>query len=282
MKLKALYRDLQNRLEKAPNADPGFEAFYLLRQVLGISRRDLYGPDREVSEEHISALYRLTHRRLGGEPLQYLLGEWEFFGLPMAVGPGVLIPRPETELLAELALAELAGLQNPRVLDLCSGTGCIPVAVAKHRPDALVWGVELSEEALPYFRRNTAQNGAANVTVVAGDALDPPEEVRARQVHVITCNPPYVTREEMAALQTEVTWEPPMALDGGVDGLDFYRRLPGVCLPLLEPGGLLLLEIGETQGPAVAALLAGAGFGAVEVRQDLGGLDRVVTGRKPG
>lgn len=279
MTLKELYTELQNTLEKAPNSQPDFEAFCLLESVLDITRGDLYGSDRVVEAPALHRLRALARRRLAGEPLQYLLGEWEFYGLPMAVGPGVLIPRPETELLVDLGLAALEGAPSPALLDLCSGSGCIPIALGKARPDAALWGVEASPDALAYFRRNVALNRAGNVTPVEGDVLSLPRELTGRRYRVITANPPYLSEEELGALQTEVAFEPAMALDGGGDGLDFYRALPGICLPLLEPGGTLLLEIGETQGAAVSALLTQAGYGEVTVRRDYSGLDRVVTGR---
>lgn len=283
MTLKELYTELQKTLEKAPNSDSDFEAFCLLHGVLGITRGELYGPApgaaREVEPSALEGLRRLARRRLEGEPLQYLLGEWEFYGLPLLVGPGVLIPRPETELLVDLALSFLEGVPSPAVLDLCAGSGCIPIAVGSRRPDAALWGVELSPPALDYFRRNVALNGAGHITPVAGDVLNLPWELTQRRYHVITSNPPYLSERDMAELQTEVAFEPAMALDGGGDGLSFYRALPGICLPLLEPGGMLLLEIGEAQGPEVAQLLTQAGYQQVTVHRDYSGLDRIVTGR---
>ena len=191
----------------------------------------------------------------------------------------MLIPRPETELLVDAALKAVAGIPSPVVLDLCSGSGCVPGAIACCRPDARVTGVELSPEAFRYFRENASLNGAGNVTPLLGDAFALPPEVRG-PFAAITANPPYIRRGELASLQAEVQREPVLALDGGEDGLDFYRRLPGLCLPLLAPGGVLLLEIGEDQGKAVAGLAAAAGFRQVEVRKDLSGLDRVVLGRR--
>lgn len=280
MTLSEYSRRLQDALAQAPNADPGFEAFLLLEQVCGLRRGDISGGERRATPEESAQLEELLTRRLGGEPLQYLLGQWEFYGLPVAVGPGVLIPRPETELLVDRALAEVAGIHSPVVLDLCSGSGCVPIAIAKERPDARVTGVELSGEALGFFAQNIQLNHIENLRAVQGDVLAPGGFTPPDPCHVITSNPPYIRRGELAGLQTEVIHEPAMALDGGEDGLDFYRALPGICLPLLQPGGLLLLEIGEDQGREVAELLTRAGYREVSVQKDYAGLDRIVSGRR--
>ncbi len=284
MTLNTTYRQLKDTLAKAPNAaeDPGFEASLLLEAVMGITREMLLRDGgREVLATEAEALNALVIRRKSGEPLQYLLGEWEFYGLPFAVGPGVLIPRPETELLVDEALRAVEGLATPMLLDLCSGSGCIPIAVAKNRPDAGVWGVELSEDAYSYFKKNIELNLAQNVTPVHGNALELPLEILSRQWHVITSNPPYIASGQLSGLQAEVQQEPAMALDGGPDGLMFYRRLSTLCLPLLADGGLLAFEIGEDQGEAVKALLIQAGFVQISIKKDYAGHHRVVTGIKP-
>ena len=280
--LEQLYRRGRKALSDRPGAegDTPMEAALLFRSVFGLGRQELLLRGGEAASPDLAgAFWELVRRRLAGEPLQYLLGEWEFYGLPFRVGPGVLIPRPETELLVDAALKAVAGIPSPAVLDLCSGSGCVPVAIACRRPDARVTGVELSPEAFRYFRENASLNGAGNVTPLLGDAFALPPEVRG-PFAAITANPPYIRRGELASLQAEVQREPVLALDGGEDGLDFYRRQPGLCLPLLAPGGVLLLEIGEDQGEAVAGLAAAAGFRQVEVRKDLSGLDRVVLGRR--
>ena len=280
MELQSFYLETKQALAKAPNADPGLEAFFLLEGSCGIRRGDLLAGRGEVSPEQADRVRQLVRRRLDGEPLQYLLGRWEFYGLPMEVGPGVLIPRPETELLVERALEAIREAPSPLLLDLCSGSGCIPIALGKSRPDAKIWGVERSAEALAYFTRNIARNQTANVAAVEGDVFHLPREITGRQYDVITANPPYIASGALSELQEEVRWEPAEALDGGADGLDFYRMLPGICLPLLKLGGLLLLEIGEDQGPPVKALLEAAGYRQAALAQDLSGLDRIVSGRR--
>ena len=272
-----LYRMGKKALAALPGGKDNspMEAAFLFEKVFGLDRGALLLRGGEPAPAPQAETYRnLLRRRLEGEPLQYLLGEWEFYGLPFAVGPGVLIPRPETELLVDRALELCRGLPSHALLDLCSGSGCIPIALGKALPGARVWGVELSPFALEYFRRNIAGNGAGNVTAVAGDIFALPEEITGRRYRVITANPPYIPRGELAGLQAEVQQEPALALDGGADGLDFYRRLPALCRPLLETDGWLLLEIGEGQGAAVSGFLKAEGFGKVEVIKDLSGLER--------
>lgn len=281
--LEQLYRQGRTTLSQLPGAGDNspMEAAFLFERVLGVSRGELLrrgaepAPAREAGE-----FLALVRRRAQGEPLQYLLGEWEFYGLPFAVGPGVLIPRPETELLVDAALSAAEDIPSPALLDLCSGSGCIPIALASRLPQARVWGVELSPEAMGYFRKNLLAHRLGNVTAVEGDVLALPEEVTCRKYHVITANPPYIPHGELAGLQAEVRWEPGMALDGGTDGLDFYRRLPAICCPLLEPGGRLILEIGEGQGAAVAGLLENAGFQEIQITKDLSGLERRISAEK--
>lgn len=279
--LSELYQTGRRLLSGRGTGDSPMEAAMLFGKVFGLDRGALAirggeKPDPEGAEQFLS----LLGRRLEGEPLQYLLGEWEFLGLPFFVGPGVLIPRPETELLAETALSMAEGLSSPSILDLCSGSGCLPIALGHFRPDAGVWGVELSQKAMEYFRRNLERSGLGSVAAVQGDVFALPEEISKRQYQIITVNPPYIRRDALPTLQEEVQREPRMALDGGEDGLDFYRRLPEICHTLLAPDGVLLLEIGEEQGAAVSALMTSAGYREVAVKKDLSGLDRVVLGRK--
>ncbi|MEG1874925.1 MAG: peptide chain release factor N(5)-glutamine methyltransferase [Angelakisella sp.] len=277
--LALLYRRCRDLLRTVEPDNAANEAAWLMERVFGLSRQSLLAQGSCVAEPSLAdQLRELTDRRLAGVPLQYLLGEWEFYGLPLFVGPGVLIPRPETELLVELTIDFLAAVTNPLLLDLCSGSGCIPLAIGSARPDALLWGVELSEQAFPYFQRNCHRLQQKNVTPVQGDIFLLPATVTHRRYHAITANPPYIAAEELATLSAEVSHEPVLALDGGSDGLAFYRHIPALAATLLAPNGLLALEIGNEQGAAVAALVGGAGFDRVTVHPDLSGNDRVVTG----
>lgn len=259
-----------------PGTDRAFEVSCLFEGAFGLPR---YAPGLDARQAGAPALERFfAHcRKLAeGEPLQYLLGEWEFFGLPFFVGEGVLIPQPDTETLVETALGLMEGTPSPVVADLCAGSGCVGISIAHMRPDARVYALELSEAALPYLARNIERNGAP-VEALHCDALAPPA---LPPLDGVVSNPPYISREEMAGLPPQVKREPEMALYGGGDGLDFYRALPGVYRPLIKEGGFLALEVGYTQAEAVAALVRGAGFHAVETRRDLAGVARVVTGLK--
>ncbi len=282
--LNLLYRQLRDKLAAILGADidSGFEAMQLLEAAGNISRERLLRDGNLPPPEGIcAALEPLLTRRLSGEPLQYILGRWEFYGLPFSVGPGVLIPRPETEMLVDLALEEAKHLPHPTLLDLCSGSGCIPIAFGTHCPHARVLGVELSPLAMEWFQQNIVLNHAENVTTCAGDALDPPPLAAEHRWQIITSNPPYIATPQLKSLQQEVLHEPVMALDGGKDGLDFYRKLPSLCCDLLTPGGLLLLEIGDDQGEAVPSLLRQAGYCQVTLYSDLAGHPRIVSGRSP-
>jgi len=222
--------------------------------------------------------FALAERRAAGEPLQYILGEWEFYGLRFAVGPGVLIPRPETEMLVEIALEHLrdssSGPQaTPTVFDLCAGSGCVGLSVARHCPNARVYLIELSDEAMPYLRQNA--KAYANAEVLYADVIDC--QLSSVECQLILANPPYVKSGEINALSGEVRREPRMALDGGADGLAFYRVLAEKWLPRLAPGGLLACECGEGQAGDVAAMFAPC---ATSIAKDFNGIERVVIARR--
>ena len=265
--------------------DPRGEAAALVEETAGIPAGQLLlWRDREGDPAVEERCRELARRRLEGEPLQYLVGRWEFWGLPFQVGPGVLIPRPETELLVETGLELLRGVENPMAADLCSGSGCIAAALAHSLPACRVTAVELSGDAFPYLTQNLAQNHLdGRVTPLRGDVLRPdscPPQADG-PFHLILSNPPYIPQKDLPGLQREVRREPVMALDGGEDGLVFYRVLAREWSRRLLPGGALAVEIGFHQGEEVAALFREAGLKKVEVRQDLSGLDRVVLGRRP-
>ena len=274
-------RLLRRRARPDPCEDAATDAFLLLEKVTGLTRTNYpLKKDEAYAPAERAAYLTLLRRRAAGEPVQYILGEWDFMGLEFAVGPGVLIPRPETELLAEMAIEALRKRQKPRVLELCGGSGCIAIAVAKALPQAEITVLELSGEAMGYLQKNIARHGVKNVTAVQGDALCPPPSITGRYDAILS-NPPYIASGELPALQKEVQQEPAMALDGGADGLDFYRGFNGIYPKMLTDGGLLLYEIGEEQGEAVAALLRAAGLERVAILRDMYGLPRDVLGYAP-
>ena len=278
MTVRELLRETETALSRRESAR--FDARQLL---LGLAKRDagwLLSHGEDLADEDLIAAVRDGAGRLAaGEPLQYILGSWDFYGLRFAVGPGVLIPRADTETVVEAALARLSGVERPVIWDLCSGSGAIALALWYSRPDAVVTAVELSEEALPYLRKNAAALSGGVVRVVAADVLAPLPAMR--DCDLIVSNPPYITDADMAALPPEVRREPEMALRGGADGLRFYRALTKSAFSALRPGGWLLFEIGYDQGESVPALLTAAGYQEVFLQPDLAGVPRCAGGRRP-
>ncbi|BCI59506.1 peptide chain release factor N(5)-glutamine methyltransferase [Solibaculum mannosilyticum] len=271
-----VYQKAKQRLTEAGCESPAFDVIQLMDAVFHIGREQLTVRGKEeVPEKDVERFVHLVKRRAAGYPLQYLVGGWEFMGLPFQVGEGVLIPRADTEVLCEKALEFLTGKESPQVLDLCSGSGALAVSIAKFCPDAQVTALEKSTDAIEYLIQNARQNGV-QVKVVEGDMLLPPPELG--QFDVIVCNPPYIPSYELETLPTELSYEPAMALDGGGDGLVFYRSLLQNWLGLLKQGGLLAVEIGSEQGSSVRDLFCRHGLSEVKVYQDLAGLDRVVLG----
>lgn len=276
-----LYLDTRQRLREAGVEGAQLEARELLCHTAGKSReqfyRDmaLYAPD--PVEEKLAAL---VERRLAGEPVAYLIGEWEFYGLTLDVTPDVLIPRMDTEVLAERAilLARAAG-EGARVLDLCAGSGCVGLAVAANVPTCRVVLADVSEAALKICKGNVRRNELnARVTCVQADALQKPDAA-LWDFDVIACNPPYIPTGDLAGLDVSVRdYEPRSALDGGADGLDFYRAIAAQWGSALRLGGSLLFEVGINQAMDVAALLEGSGFEDIQSTQDTQGIPRVVEG----
>jgi release factor glutamine methyltransferase len=219
----------------------------------------------------------LVNRRLTGEPIQYITGETEFYGLPFRVMPDVLIPRPETEHLVEKVLALAVNLPAPHIVDIGTGSGVIAVALADHLPDAQITAIDLSVSALVIARENAKNNGVA-LRFLEGDLLAP---VAFEKFEIIVSNPPYVPTADRDQLSVEVRdFEPALALFAGDDGLDIYRRLIPAAFHALIPGGFVVLEIGFGQSPAITNLLAASGFEKIEFLPDLQGIPRVASAQR--
>lgn len=237
---------------------------------------DLYAPARteELAREYMA-------QYLAGKPLAYILGEWSFYGLPMMVTPAVLIPRDDTAAVTDLVLEALRDMEKPRVLDLCTGSGCIGVTVAKLVPEARVTLADLSEDALAVARENAARNGVTRrVSAVRADALQP-APVYLANYDLIVSNPPYITGEEMSELDPSVRdYEPRMALYGGEDGLEFYRGICRYYRHTLRDGGFLCFEFGMGQHDAVGKILTENGFGELRYRKDASNIIRAVIAQK--
>ncbi len=278
MNVRELYNEARRALA-AVCEDPAFEAVCLTRCFFGMDRAAvLTHGERVPSAEAESAFCDAIRRRAAGEPLQYLLGEWDFMALTLRCGPGVLIPRDDTAVLVEAAVARLAGIQAPKGLDLCAGTGAVGLMLARDA-GAAVTAVEKFDGALGYLRENCARYPQLAVRAVQGDVLDASfaASIPGGQDFLVS-NPPYIETAALPGLQREVRREPETALDGGADGLLFYRAIAALWAGKLRRGGVLAVEIGETQGAAVSALLEAAGLSDVRIHRDTGGLDRAVSG----
>ena len=266
-------RAASGMLAQAGVPDPAVDAAFLLSHVTGTPHLLLRAEGwRELTPAQLDAYQALLDRRCQREPLQYILGTAQFMGVTLRAQPGALIPRNDTETLCEQALARMQGRE--RVLDLCTGTGALAIAIALRFPGAQVTAADISADALDVARQNIADTGA-RVTLRQGDLF---AAAAGERFDIIVSNPPYITAEEMADLQPEVCREPALALYGGLDGLDFYRRIAREAPDYLSPGGWLLLEIGSAQAEAVSALLAER-FEALAVYPDMQGLPRAVAAR---
>lgn len=269
--------ELVTKKEESPET-ASFECNQMLEHLFDFSHFQLLmNRNKDVTPEQAEKFENMLKQRCTGYPLQYLLGEWDFYGLTFQVGEGVLIPRSDTEVLVDAALSALSRVESPVVADLCSGSGCIAISIGTKRPDAKVYAVELSEEALPYLRANLERH-PCQMTVVAHDVLswEPPDCLDA-----VLSNPPYLTQTEMEKLQAEVAYEPKLALEAGEDGLLFYRGIATQYKTYLRPGGSLLFEVGYRQAASVAQILENNGYVDIAIQKDLAGISRVVSGKKP-
>ena len=267
------------KLRASGKENSDFDARCLLEFVLNLNPTQyLLNRSEEVDSVCAEKFLSLVERRSNGEPLQYILGKWEFMGLPFYVGEGVLIPRPETEMLVEFALDFLKDKKNPVVIDLCSGSGCIAISVAKHLPNAKVYAVEKSDLAFPYLKKNIWLNCVFNVSAVHGDIFDR-TLLSDIKPDLILSNPPYIRSPEIASLQSEVRNEPSMALDGGEDGLIFYREIANGWLDRLGTGGAIAVECAEDQTEDIIRMFSKKTQYA-EAFNDLSGLPRTVTAIK--
>jgi release factor glutamine methyltransferase len=250
---------------------PRLTAEVLLAHALSCDRVRLYLDfDKPLGDPELARYRELVRRRAEGEPTAYLVGRREFYGRPFRVDPRVLVPRPETELLVEAALAALP--PGGSALDLCTGSGCVAVSLALAEKEARVVATDVSEDALALARENAAALGAV-VEFATGDLWSAVHG--ARRFHVIASNPPYIPTKELPGLSREVRREPCIALDGGDDGLALLRRIVEGAPSRLEPGGTLCLEMHETHAETVPALCRAAGFARAEARKDLAGLPRL-------
>lgn len=277
---RTLFTELVRMLRSAGIPDEKQEAAFLLEHLTGreLPRLLMEGDTPALPSVQAQAL-ALCRKRASGYPLQYLLGEWDFFGLIFSVGEGVLIPRGDTETLVETALQLRRAEPSTRMVDLCSGSGCIPAAIANHLSGVTGYALEKSPDAMMYLKRNLGRL-APSIRPVLCDVCLPETAAAYTELDLITANPPYLTPEDMQQLQREVTFEPALALLGGKDGLDFYRQITAVWKHALKKGGWLLFEVGMGQHEDVEKILHSHGFDAVSSVRDLAGIFRVVMGKR--
>jgi release factor glutamine methyltransferase len=267
-------------LRKRGSPSPRLEVELLLGLVLKMDRVQLIiDADRPLAKEELGRYRALHQRRRSGEPVAYLTGVREFYGRPFRVDARVLIPRPDTEILVEVALSRTRRVSlSARVLDLCTGSGCVAISLAKERPTTRVLAVDLSPDALAVARENALRLGAVNVGFAEGDLFSPLKRGRDK-FDLITANPPYIALGEIPSLQLDVrAFEPRLALSGGEDGLVTVRRLVAEAPAFLAEGGVLAVEIGAGQAPDTRAIFERASFTDIESMRDLGGHERVVSG----
>lgn len=270
------YNDIKKQLKNAGIEDNIFEAKQIIKHITGYSNEQiLSGYQNELSGFQEINLQVIMKQRLNRYPLQYILGKWDFYGRPYKVGPGVLIPRPDTETVIEVCLDIIDKEKPSDVLDICAGTGCIGITIACERKNSNVTLVEKYEEAARYIKENI-KNADGNANVLIGDIF---ESIGAdKKYDLIVSNPPYVSEKDMGNLQPEVEFEPPTALYGGEDGLMFYRAIASNYRDSLKSGGSLVFEIGYDQGEAVKDILLALGFKNVKIKKDYSENDRVVFG----
>lgn len=265
------YRECVKALMSAGVEDARYDTSVMFCRLFGIQMAELpLIMDKNFESEELSLW---VSRRTSGEPLQYIIGEWEFYGLTFEVNENCLCPRGDTELLVELAIKLLP--KDAEFLELCTGSGCIPVSVCKNRPDVKGTATDLFPKTLEIAKRNADKNGVPDkIDFVLSDVFDV-DRWKDCKFDAIISNPPYIPTKDIESLSKEVKREPFAALDGGVDGLDFYRVIIGRYGKYLKKNGIMLLEIGYDQAESIKAIAADAGY-TCEVYKDLGGNDRAV------
>jgi len=280
MNYKELFDQIKAEFEEAGIDSPSFDAECIIEDIGGLPHRQRA---RYLTEEVPDEIKQLVEEaaafRVSGRPLQYILGNWEFMNLTLHVGEGVLIPRQETEILCEVGaeFLEKSEIHDPIVWDLCSGSGCVALGLCYLYPRAKVTAVEASDFALYYLRHNCVDYSQFDVRVVQADITEDIPSLRGR-ANLILCNPPYIRTEDLSTLMKEVWYEPKMALDGGEDGLNYYRCLADKWIPRLAKKGMMAVEVGIHQANDVARLFSEGGLTDIRITQDYSGIDRVVSG----
>ena len=281
MTLNEVYLQGKKILSETGCDAPAFDAMRIFEMCFNLTRQDIILlRDAFANETDASKFFELIRQRAAGRPLQYILGHWGFMGNKFKIGEGVLIPRDDTEVLVNATLECVKDVNAPRLLDLCTGPGTIAITLAKQRPDATVVALELSEVALSYLEENIRLNGVKNVTSLQFDVLLGANSFDYDAFDIIVSNPPYIPTSELKDLQLEVQNEPQMALDGGDDGLKFYRVIAKEWAKHLKNNGHICVEVGQGQAQDVTAIFKQAGLGDITIKLDLNKIERVVQAKK--
>lgn len=273
------YNSTKKKLEAANIRDYVFEAKQIIMHITGFTPSQILTDyNRQLTEFQKNNLTAIIHQREVHYPLQYIFGNWEFYGRPFKVGVGVLIPRADTETVVEAALEELETRENPKVLDLCAGSGCIGITLAAEVPSSEVTMVEKYDEAIRYAFHNIELNGVS-AKAVKGDVFEAPQ-LPNDSIDLIVSNPPYIPQEEMKYCSPEVKFEPKTALLAEDEGLEFYKAIINNYTPILKTGGAICFEVGFKQAQSVKKLLENSGYKNIKIKNDLNGIGRAVTATK--
>lgn len=310
MKFSQILKSSAEFLKKSGVPDAAVDSEILILHAVGTDRLTAYRDNPGISEAQRNKIQELLERRAEGEPVQYIAGHVDFLSLRINVGKGVLIPRPETELLAQEAIETLNSQKKPlsrhfsfetentlslrgggkgwgddsedsslHILDLCTGSGCLALAIAREFPDAIVFGADISEASVRYAMQNAKLNGIKNAFFLCGSLFDPINE--SLKFDMIVSNPPYIRTSDIPGLQKEIKdWEPAEALNGGRDGLDFYRKIFSEAGRFLKKHGKILLEIGFGQAEAIHQTAEENGFSDIVIKKDFSGIERILKAGK--
>lgn len=280
--MKALdkIREIKSFFEKKLINNPQKESEEIVANVLKINKVKILTENPIISSEQLKLIESYVNRRLRREPLEYILGECDFCDIKLKVGPGVLIPRPETEIIIEEFKKKINIMpkQSNRVIDLCTGSGCIALSIAREFPQLKIFGIDISMKALLYANENKKLNKVENAYFLIGDLFAP---IKYNFFMAITSNPPYVKSEDIETLQTEVRdYEPDLALNGGEDGLLFYRQIIQQADRYLLSGGLIFFEMGINQSLSIEKMAKNRSYKIIEIIKDLAGIERVMILKK--